>query len=753
MPPVETSVKNVKRKKPLSCAECRRLKLKCELIFPCNHCVKRGLASICPEGELVNGSRRTKILASTEDLHKRIASLEEALKVATSSRHPLLENSLYANRKEVKSRSPPPPNRESTSRESPDTLPSISHLQLGDDPHTSRYYGAASSVYFSKHYLPPSSNHSSSPAGSSTIYDFSSPSDFSDLFPPYSRVPRLEMKEIMATFLPPPEVALPIAVTYYQTFGWFTNIVQRHVWDEYLFPHIYRDPSAIEPGPVKPQWLALSLLLLAAGALMDLSRPPHNELARQCFNGARACLLLDSSHSMTYVQCIFLYGLYLMNGGTDVSGGDTFWPLLRMGMGICEAIGLHRDGSHWNLNTSLERRIVFWEIHGMDVLQSVSLGRGQCINDSSIDVEIPISTESDLNGFHAKTYELTKIWSQINERQARVKPWIYSEVREIDQMIITFQDGLPYHLSPVVPPSSDDLIDPIRHKEAFQRNMLLLYINEARLTLHRGWFIRTLKESPIEPLSSPLKQSYLSCLEACRAIVSLVRNMIVLQGQLIHRRWHFFFHLFGACVCLAAAVIRAPTSSLARTVLAELESGVALFRMTEREELETVERLREKATRAIQHSGSTTPSKYHEGGSSEDLDFDLLGEGTTLTRATSSIPRAGAGLPSRSMEYPNHNIDEQEEREEEDEETNISYLYNQPTTYPTLPLIDNVGSLDSFGPTNKVDNDEGHGIIDMNSDPFSGPLSTSLDEQSLNAVNLEWDDFDMNAFLQEIGVL
>ncbi|OCF78411.1 hypothetical protein I204_00351 [Kwoniella mangroviensis CBS 8886] len=712
MPPAESSNKSGKRKKPLSCAECRRLKLKCELVFPCNHCVKRGLASICPEGELVNGSRRTKILASTEDLHKRIAALEEALKVATSSRHPLLEDSLYANRKEVKNRSPPPQSTTSTSQASPDTLPSVSHLTLGDDPHTSRYYGAASSVYFSKHYLPPSSQaHSSSPAGSSMQYDFASPSDFTDLFPPYSQIPRLDMKQIISNFLPPPEIAVPIAEIYYQTFGWFTNIVQRHVWDEYLFPHIYRDPSAIEPGPVKPQWLALSLLILATGALMDLSRPPYNDLARNCFNGARACLLLDSSHSMTYVQCIFLYGLYLMNGGTDTSGGDTFWPLLRMGMAICEAIGLHRDGSHWNLHTALERRIVFWEIHGMDVLQSVALGRGQCINDSSIDVEIPLSNQSDLNGFHAKTYELTKIWSKINDRQVRVKPWIYNEVYEIDQLIIKFQDDLPYHLSPVVPPSPDDLTNPARHKEAFQRNMLLLFINEARLTLHRGWFIRTLKESPIEPLSSPLKQSYLSCLEACRAIVSLVRNMIVLQGQLIHRRWHFFFHLFGACVCLAAAVIRAPASSLARTVLAELENGVALFKMTEREEFVTVERLRDKAVRAIQRSGSTSP--IHEG---ENEDLDLLGAGITLTRTTPNAHAHGDG----DSDGHGH-----------------GRAANEVLPLQEIPLIDQVGFDTS-----------GDGLdMDFNT------MSTILDEQSLNAVNLEWNDFDMNAFLQEIGVL
>ncbi|EJD46866.1 hypothetical protein AURDEDRAFT_184122 [Auricularia subglabra TFB-10046 SS5] len=37
---------------PLSCAECRRLKLKCDRKTPCSSCLKRGCAAICPSGGL-----------------------------------------------------------------------------------------------------------------------------------------------------------------------------------------------------------------------------------------------------------------------------------------------------------------------------------------------------------------------------------------------------------------------------------------------------------------------------------------------------------------------------------------------------------------------------------------------------------------------------------------------------------------------------------------------------------------------------
>ncbi|KAF9465746.1 hypothetical protein BDZ94DRAFT_300796 [Collybia nuda] len=89
------------KKAPLSCCECRRLKLKCDRSFPCASCKKRGCAEICPEGVLVSGKGTRFILANTEQLHTkihdmsdRIRHLEEALESLqaqySADPHPLL---------------------------------------------------------------------------------------------------------------------------------------------------------------------------------------------------------------------------------------------------------------------------------------------------------------------------------------------------------------------------------------------------------------------------------------------------------------------------------------------------------------------------------------------------------------------------------------------------------------------------------------------------------------------------------------
>jgi len=105
----------------LSCAECRRLKLKCSRVFPCTNCVKKGCAAICPQGSLTTGKGNRSVffflllvllsthlsfvLANTEILHEkindlssRVRFLEDALADAhacySDQPHPLLSDEL-----------------------------------------------------------------------------------------------------------------------------------------------------------------------------------------------------------------------------------------------------------------------------------------------------------------------------------------------------------------------------------------------------------------------------------------------------------------------------------------------------------------------------------------------------------------------------------------------------------------------------------------------------------------------------------
>ncbi|KAH7886399.1 hypothetical protein F5I97DRAFT_1937249 [Phlebopus sp. FC_14] len=69
------------------------LKLRCDRKVPCETCLKRGCASICPNGSLTTGRGNRLVLANTEELHNkievmsaRIRELEEALQQTHSQK-------------------------------------------------------------------------------------------------------------------------------------------------------------------------------------------------------------------------------------------------------------------------------------------------------------------------------------------------------------------------------------------------------------------------------------------------------------------------------------------------------------------------------------------------------------------------------------------------------------------------------------------------------------------------------------------
>ncbi|TFK49580.1 hypothetical protein OE88DRAFT_1632864 [Heliocybe sulcata] len=91
----------------LSCAECKRLKHKCDKKVPCGSCERRGCQKICPTGTLSHGQASRYILADTVELHRviaemsqRIQQLETALADAhanlSNQSHPLLMGDLLA---------------------------------------------------------------------------------------------------------------------------------------------------------------------------------------------------------------------------------------------------------------------------------------------------------------------------------------------------------------------------------------------------------------------------------------------------------------------------------------------------------------------------------------------------------------------------------------------------------------------------------------------------------------------------------
>jgi hypothetical protein len=85
-----------RRRGEVSCAECRRLKIKCDKALPCGACVRRGCDALCPLGTLATAQGTKFVLAATGHLHAAIGALRERARVLEGAlaqlvhRHPLL---------------------------------------------------------------------------------------------------------------------------------------------------------------------------------------------------------------------------------------------------------------------------------------------------------------------------------------------------------------------------------------------------------------------------------------------------------------------------------------------------------------------------------------------------------------------------------------------------------------------------------------------------------------------------------------
>lgn len=78
LPQSTTTSSSASSQKVLSCAECRRSKLRCDRVFPCETCRKRGLEHLCPNEALV--TRPKSLAADAEYLRVENIRLQERVR-------------------------------------------------------------------------------------------------------------------------------------------------------------------------------------------------------------------------------------------------------------------------------------------------------------------------------------------------------------------------------------------------------------------------------------------------------------------------------------------------------------------------------------------------------------------------------------------------------------------------------------------------------------------------------------------------
>ncbi|KAJ7485710.1 fungal-specific transcription factor domain-containing protein [Mycena latifolia] len=437
-----------------SCAECRRLKLRCDRVFPCSSCIRRGCANLCPNGTLEKGKRGflkrleqslpsahpksggeiehsevAMFVARDTAMMKRIQELEAALTGAgitipgasqgNSAESSSQDNEGRAKRPRTSSSDPVGPSLISQMEKDPSISapPDAMDVTLGfgtltiDVENRSRYIGpSGGAAYLNTDLWKMNPSQTLSRRNSQEVVTSSFDSSVTRGFQNSNivddsgsaRVSQAKA-EILAKMacVPPHGEAVRIASLYFKNVSFMYEIIPEDIFFNVHLPTIYPDGA----GPYAPSnlhVLSLFAMVLSLGVFFDLSLSISDvrNRAAEFYDLAVASLNISiplKLDTIPAVQTLHLMALYFLSTRGE-SGGEPAWQLLGMAMRSIQAQGCHRDGSRWGLpqRDLEERRRVFWETHMYDRLQSFTFGRPYAQSDSHHDCEMPQTCDTPL---------------------------------------------------------------------------------------------------------------------------------------------------------------------------------------------------------------------------------------------------------------------------------------------------------------------------------------------------------------------
>ncbi|KIK56704.1 hypothetical protein GYMLUDRAFT_204658 [Collybiopsis luxurians FD-317 M1] len=417
---------DIKRKRgQMSCAECRRLKLKCDKKIPCSSCVRRGCQSLCPTeiSALALARRATpsdmkELQKRTDSLTQRIRQLEDALAVlqstVSSEIHPLLREDQHHQQTSIFSAdqtsidNTPEPNVNNVAE-------AFGTLSLGEYGN-SRYFGRSAGT--ESLLAQGSESAASSPSSTDdTQTSTTLPSEISQLVNSFPLASDgawdvTQSMNILLSYLPEKQRAWTLAEIYLNYDPWSPSFVLREeLFGEILEP-LYRYLStAVDTEditgdlPITPQRLALLFFCFAHASLADYSLSRYHIDSEYYFDLGRASLCLHpilTSPDLTSVQAMGLASLFLHYGGPryNIEGA---WAYITMAVKLAHAVGLRQlctlfivllpflinlctcldhESPTWGLDekTLRKRRLVFWELFVNDSFISLALGRPPSIH-------------------------------------------------------------------------------------------------------------------------------------------------------------------------------------------------------------------------------------------------------------------------------------------------------------------------------------------------------------------------------------
>ncbi|KAK9234666.1 hypothetical protein V1525DRAFT_391222 [Lipomyces kononenkoae] len=415
-------------------------------------------------------------------------------------------------------------------------------------------------------------------------------------FPFTTTAARISTRDLLSR-LPPKDEAWTLAESYYRYCAWHHDVAPKTPFQK-TFDRVYTllDGVCLSP-PVNPQEIALVFIIMAQGTMFNIEMANNDSSAEDWLHLSELALVKGeflSNNMVAGLQTLHLMAhlhLQLDKG----QRGDNAWPLWGLVMRLIQAMGMHRDGTRWNLPHDVveERRKVFWECNAADTFQAHCFSRPCAINPEHCDTAFPMEplNRNGEKSYSILRYELSQLSAEILNMAMKVQKPEYSDVIDLDLKLCEFERNLPFSLRcraaflsmpsryPQLEAAIEASPEPSRRSMtiSFQQMNFALNISETIINLHRPYYAKALYDDIEDRIKSVYAPSYLTVIERCAIIIAIVTDIHTRFPAVSIRQWHFYFHVFNSVLCLGTLVLRDPGNAMATFVLAQIDAAIGLF--------------------------------------------------------------------------------------------------------------------------------------------------------------------------------
>lgn len=548
------------------CAECKRLKLRCDRNVPCSACLRRRCANVCPDGTVGRGRvpGRRLLLIDSHELHvkidimrSRVIELEEAIAVFTSEKH-----------------STPSDIADSHRGSDIDISNLFGTLTIGDVSDFMGPHASADNLLYRKN------RREMLEISKCVMAELLLKHCTFDVLVPGSQNSASILME-----LPEQHVAQQLIDKYFDGFAWlFGGVSQSHARSllSVLYRNTLRTQRPRSMNGLGMHDIAVLFSIFSITALLEAKTDKTSFEYRRNMILMSTCLSIDQCVERVTIQSVRALHLicWALHMSDDPYLNGLAYNLVGLNANMCRTLGLHRDDAGWSLSEEEKqiRRGLVWDVAALNTALSEYMGRPSSWPLAHFDARLPFDDEGFVQGGELQQSYTAWFRSFISSCMLRVfemgfcaRPQPYECILQLDCMIRRHPMSSSLRTNFEEAPPTD-----VPVKIVLQRAVALFLSQKVLLYLHRNFFARAMLENPDDPLKTAFQPSVLASFRAALYLTTAARTLYE-QAHAAVQIPFLWSAAFTSCVVLGSIVISSTRSTLAPSAWAEFERTVPVF--------------------------------------------------------------------------------------------------------------------------------------------------------------------------------